>query len=63
MPVCRTRQRRRRAQTIKDAPTWPKAAIIGEVLATPEVRVSMLEQDGTVSTIEELYGAELPRLC
>lgn len=48
---------------LKTHPLGQKAAIIGEVLATPEVRVSMLEQDGTVSTIEELYGAELPRLC
>ncbi|MFP2308963.1 AIR synthase-related protein [Citrobacter braakii] len=44
-------------------PLGQKAAIIGEVLTIPQAKVSMLEQDGTVSTIEELYGAELPRLC
>ena len=44
-------------------PLGQKAAIIGEVLTFPQAKVSMLEQDGTVSTIEELYGAELPRLC
>ena len=44
-------------------PLGQKAAIIGEVLTFPQAKVSMLEQDGTVSTIEEPYGAELPRLC
>lgn len=44
-------------------PLGQKAAIIGEVLTIPQAKVSMLEQDGTVSTIEEIYGAELPRLC
>ncbi|HGY3715129.1 TPA: hydrogenase expression/formation protein HypE [Citrobacter gillenii] len=44
-------------------PLGQKAAIIGEVLTTPGAQVRMLEPDGKVSTIEELYGAELPRLC
>lgn len=44
-------------------PLGQKAAIIGEVLSTPQAKVSMVEPDGTLSTIEELYGAELPRLC
>lgn len=44
-------------------PLGQKATIIGEVLSTHQVKVSMIEKDGTLSTIEELYGAELPRLC
>ncbi len=44
-------------------PLGQKAVIIGEVLTTPEPKVSMVEPDGTVTLVEELYGAELPRLC
>ncbi|HCM9194843.1 TPA: hydrogenase expression/formation protein HypE [Enterobacter cloacae subsp. dissolvens] len=44
-------------------PLGQNAAIVGEVLPTIESKVTMLEPDGTLSTIEELYGAELPRLC
>lgn len=44
-------------------PLGQNAAIVGEVLPTIEQKVTMLEPDGTLSTIEELYGAELPRLC
>lgn len=44
-------------------PLGHKAAIIGEVIAAPQPKVSMVESDGTLETIEELYGAELPRLC
>lgn len=40
-----------------------KAAIIGEVIAAHQPKVCMVESDGTLKTIEELYGAELPRLC
>ncbi len=39
------------------------ASIIGEVEAATLPEVWMVESDGTRTTIEELYGAELPRLC
>lgn len=44
-------------------PLGQNAAIIGEVFAADQPAVTMIESDGTLSTIEELYGAELPRLC
>ncbi|ENP0646185.1 hydrogenase expression/formation protein HypE [Enterobacter hormaechei] len=48
---------------LRTHPLGQNAAIVGEVLPTIEPKVTMLEPDGTLSTIEELYGAELPRLC
>ena len=48
---------------LRDDPCGKNAAIIGEVEATPRPEVRMVELDGTLTTIEELYGAELPRLC
>ncbi|XBS68880.1 AIR synthase-related protein [Acerihabitans sp. KWT182] len=40
-----------------------QAAIIGEVEAATLPEVWMVESDGTRTSVEELYGAELPRLC
>ena len=48
---------------LRDDPCGKNAAIIGEVEATPRPEVRMVELDGTLTTNEELYGAELPRLC
>lgn len=39
------------------------AVSIGEVTDAAEVSVLMDRKDGTVSKVEELLGAELPRLC
>jgi hydrogenase expression/formation protein HypE len=39
------------------------ATIVGEVGAAPEARVEMVHRGGRTSTLEELEGAELPRLC
>lgn len=44
-------------------PFGKKAAVIGEVESISHPEVRMREVDGTVTIIEELYGAELPRLC
>lgn len=44
-------------------PLGQKAAIVGEVMPVPEAKVCMIEPDGALTTIEEQYGAELPRLC
>ncbi|OJH34306.1 hydrogenase expression/formation protein HypE [Cystobacter ferrugineus] len=48
---------------LREHPYGRNAAIIGEVTATPEPRVYMVAPDGTRTMLEELYGAELPRLC
>ncbi|WON78852.1 hydrogenase expression/formation protein HypE [Serratia sp. UGAL515B_01] len=48
---------------LREAPCGKEAVIIGEVEAIPLPEVHMLESDGTLTIIEELYGAELPRLC
>lgn len=48
---------------LREDPYGKKAAIIGEVEPTSRAEVRMVELDGTQTTIEELYGAELPRLC
>jgi len=48
---------------LRKNPLGQNAAIIGEVFTTSQPKVCMVEQDGTLSIIEELYGAELPRLC
>lgn len=47
---------------LKKNPLGEKAVIIGEVVPSDEPKVCMLESD-EVKIIEELYGAELPRLC
>lgn len=44
-------------------PDGKNAAIIGEVKNGMKPCVTMVELDGTLTVIEELYGAELPRLC
>lgn len=44
-------------------PFGKNAAIIGEVQGGAAGEVRMIEPDGTQTIIEELYGAELPRLC
>jgi len=48
---------------LREDPYGKNAAIIGEVEPTSRAEVRMVELDGTQTTIEELYGAELPRLC
>ncbi|MCP4108151.1 MAG: hydrogenase expression/formation protein HypE [Desulfobacteraceae bacterium] len=40
-----------------------KACIIGEISDEKKAEVKMLEKSGELVTIEELEGAELPRLC
>lgn len=44
-------------------PAGQYAAIIGEVGAATGAQVRLVEADGSEITIEELHGAELPRLC
>ncbi|ECC3917246.1 hydrogenase expression/formation protein HypE [Salmonella enterica] len=44
-------------------PFGKNAALIGEVKTGSQPKVYMIEPDGTHTIIEELYGAELPRLC
>lgn len=48
---------------LQENPLGQNAAIIGEVCTTSQPKVCMVEPDGTLAVIEELYGAELPRLC
>ncbi|TMQ16907.1 MAG: hydrogenase expression/formation protein HypE [Deltaproteobacteria bacterium] len=48
---------------LREDPCGENAAFIGEVEASSRPEVRMVELDGTLTTIEELYGAELPRLC
>ncbi|WP_175907739.1 MULTISPECIES: hydrogenase expression/formation protein HypE [Burkholderia] len=48
---------------LREDPAGRQAAIIGEVGAASGAEVRQVEVDGTQVTIEELHGAELPRLC
>ena len=48
---------------LRTDPFGKNAALIGEVVAASSPEVRMVESNGTVTTIEELHGAELPRLC
>ncbi len=50
-------------ETVRLQPHGNAARIVGEVRARGESAVNMLEDDGTESIVEVLYGAELPRLC
>ncbi len=50
-------------ELLREDPCGKEANIIGEVEAHPLPIVRMVESDGSLTTIEELYGAELPRLC
>jgi hydrogenase expression/formation protein HypE len=40
-----------------------RAVVIGEVTDRPERLVELIDADGRANTVEELRGAELPRLC
>lgn len=44
-------------------PLGEKAAIIGEVVDAVKPQVVMVSSDGSEQIVEELHGAELPRLC
>ncbi|WP_323118222.1 hydrogenase expression/formation protein HypE [Burkholderia alba] len=44
-------------------PVGGQAVIIGEVGPATGAEVRLVEADGTQTTLEELHGAELPRLC
>ena len=48
---------------LREDPLGVNASIIGEVGSENQPEVHMIELDGTLKNIEELYGAELPRLC
>ncbi|AXW87519.1 hydrogenase expression/formation protein HypE [Lonsdalea britannica] len=48
---------------LHDHPLGRNAALIGEVRAGSQPEVFKVEPDGSQTMIEELYGAELPRLC
>lgn len=48
---------------LRGDPYGINASIIGEVGAGSQPEVHMIEPDGNLKNIEELYGAELPRLC
>ncbi|WP_256967928.1 hydrogenase expression/formation protein HypE [Streptomyces sp. CS227] len=50
-------------KTLHAHPYGRKAVVIGEVTDRPAKAVEMVGKDGKVSEIEELQGAELPRLC
>lgn len=50
-------------ELLRAHPFGKNAAIIGEVKSGSQPEVCMVESDGTHTIIEELYGAELPRLC
>ncbi|MFZ3390347.1 hydrogenase expression/formation protein HypE [Buttiauxella gaviniae] len=50
-------------ELLHEDPCGKEAKIIGEVEAFSQPVVQMVESDGSLTTIEELYGAELPRLC
>jgi hydrogenase expression/formation protein HypE len=49
--------------TLRAHPYGRGAVAIGEVTERPVQAVEMVGRDGSVSEIEELRGAELPRLC
>jgi hydrogenase expression/formation protein HypE len=48
---------------LKEHPYGRSATVIGEVGERTGAEVLMMEADGTCTQLEELYGAELPRLC
>jgi hydrogenase expression/formation protein HypE len=48
---------------LKEHPYGRNATVIGEVGERTGAEVLMIEPDGTRTQLEELYGAELPRLC
>ncbi|MCV7919372.1 AIR synthase-related protein [Escherichia coli] len=48
---------------LQEHPVGKHATIIGEITAVSGTEVYMIEADGTHTEVEELYGAELPRLC
>ncbi|EFH7843358.1 hydrogenase expression/formation protein HypE [Escherichia coli] len=50
-------------ELLRAHPFGKNAAVIGEVKSGTQPEVYMVEPDGTHTLIEELYGAELPRLC
>ena len=50
-------------ELLQEHPAGIHAAIIGKVTAIAGTEVYMIESDGTQIAVEELYGAELPRLC
>lgn len=50
-------------ETLRRHPYGAHAAIIGEVTAEPVPRVRLRDADGRLTTLDELAGAELPRLC
>jgi hydrogenase expression/formation protein HypE len=49
--------------TVRIQPHGKAAAIVGTVRERGEDAVRMLEEDGSETAVEILYGAELPRLC
>ncbi|GAA3367686.1 hydrogenase expression/formation protein HypE [Streptomyces sannanensis] len=44
-------------------PECAQAAVVGQVVTAEAGTVRMVDVDGRVSTVELLYGAQLPRLC
>ncbi|MFC8914687.1 hydrogenase expression/formation protein HypE [Streptomyces sp. NPDC057116] len=50
-------------ETLRAHPYGQGAVIVGEVTDREAVAVEMTGRDGRVAEIEELQGAELPRLC
>jgi hydrogenase expression/formation protein HypE len=50
-------------ETVRLQPHGGAAEIIGTVRERGESAVAMRDEDGSESTVEILYGAELPRLC
>jgi hydrogenase expression/formation protein HypE len=49
--------------TVRVQPHGKAATIVGTVRERGEDAVRMLEEDGSETAVEILYGAELPRLC
>ncbi len=49
--------------TVRVQPHGKAATIVGTVRERGEDAVRMLEEDGSETAVEVLYGAELPRLC
>jgi hydrogenase expression/formation protein HypE len=50
-------------ELLRSHPYGRNAAAVGVVEERRDPPVTMLLRDGTASTVELLYGAELPRLC
>ncbi|MFI7406751.1 hydrogenase expression/formation protein HypE [Streptomyces sp. NPDC049541] len=50
-------------RTLRAHPYGKGAVVIGEVTERPDPVVELTGKDGRVSEVEELQGAELPRLC